>query len=1357
VEPVSSGSALVILKQAYPLVRTKVISSLLTLAQKPIKGGVQKFRDTYGVPSPELEGLLQVVIAQAFLSTVKSITADYLEAQKKKILRTQEDLQTEKQLGQRLKKLLSQSDREIAPEIQTINFLPVEAIDEDHDLQQALLTRIKEHLGELPEELENRFGVSLLPTLRYNLWLQLIKALEDPKGKTVLVALFIQSLSRIEGMVDAERQALEITNDLISELSRLLSEIHLSLQRAANELSERVEFAKADYRRWLLTTNSTFPVPGLNVRLPINDAWDEICDETDEAQPDEQETLARRISRYHEWERLAEKARRDSESCHAEDKLISESHLIITSGAGSGKSPLSRKLAVGLTELDFTVMRVSLQKVALLTKSGVPFESALRRVALDGSGIAEEEGKYVLSSPDYLIADGLDETDPHRAIVANELVAWSSGHQECHVCVMTRPVGHTVSLLPGFVRAELLPLNDTAIENCAARMIKAKVSDIARQDELISKFKTRVDRIRQERGIASIAARNPLLLSFLVSLFLEGKELSNRRSELFGQVVELIRRGPIGDRLSVVESQRPIAERVIEVAAWNLIGNPDLNLKVLMDVLSHDIAAQTGQPRLAAEILADEALRFWEERGLIERLSFGSLEALTFVLLSLGEYLAGRYVSQMPDQDLRSWLTQVRREARWRQPLLLASGTGAADRIIPLLLQFDDPNDPVSTEAMLAASAIFEAASIDEQITERVIENLRKRLTSKIPLVAIEAGEGLRQIAPLAPEVIDKVTASLVDHEQEWTRLAVATARLAADKGLLTKEQTQRMLSEMRLVRRFHFARESAEMRISDLPEQAFDLQEFCLLVGIEKILAATHPDEQKTQVRPILRKFRHNMPMGLLIELSKVLADYDAEEVLDELIDAGQLRDSIVEALGKESSGTSPDVVLLESILAVTEFNATTDEGPSKGAEAREGFVNLSALVSALGFVEVGYSQFHALAQRQEEPAFQEVLRGTILALSIDPKKLNDEARKALLQLQASTITSITEILRHISISPDWSKAIDQGLDASKIVSALAHPSSVVVIAAVHLLNAGVGGDQARTLLLDVLKTGTGSTLAALAYLVPRIWPKKDALRMLVDRLTSTPVVRGSKYLYGALAKLISAQEEKRRVEIIRVTLMGLMAGHADDAKGAAEALFEMRSDITPKVDEQLQKAFEYWSERGSLCSRCEIVVHGSGCPQCHIVPPNPRAAILKLQSWLGYVNTEELLPFCEDSDVDVSGEAYKALTSRASADRETFRSLLSTIKNGLESYHSSTALNLLNSLLTLPVDTLSAVEPELLSLTDSEIPAVRVRAISSLTGSWVNREVALERATAALKDEVPAVRNAGTKTLRLLHSVRA
>ncbi|MDQ1728888.1 MAG: hypothetical protein QOD33_1013, partial [Pyrinomonadaceae bacterium] len=458
------------------------------------------------------------------------------------------------------------------------------------------------------------------------------------------------------------------------------------------------------YEKWVLETNKEFFVAGLDITLPIQESWSKLVLEGEtKTAPENDSTLARQISRYHQWERLAD-PRKGGSPLLANDALRQYSRMVVIGGPGAGKSTLGRALAAEAARNNSTVLRVSLRQLGRLLADGFTFQRALLQLALDGSGITEAQGRTTLSSPDFLIADGLDESDPNRILVADSLRAWVNGHPNCHVCVMTRPVGHSPSMLPGFKHLDLLPLNDEAVNEYSLKLIRAKVNDEVRSQDLWRQFTKQVVDDKKKYKFASIAARNPLLLSFLVCLFLDGKSLMGNRSSLFQQIIELIRMSPMNDRPSTVAIESSTAYRVAEALANFSIEFPNGTVTQAVDLLAQDLVKQMALPSLMARQQVELSLRFWEEKRLLERLRSGRLEAFTFVHLNLGEYLAGRFVGAMNDEQLVAWLAKTRREARWRQPILFACGSGAVNRIVSVLLHLDDAEDPSSTDALLAAS-----------------------------------------------------------------------------------------------------------------------------------------------------------------------------------------------------------------------------------------------------------------------------------------------------------------------------------------------------------------------------------------------------------------------------------------------------------------------------------------------------------------------------------------------------------------------------------------------------------------------------------------------------------------------------
>ena len=353
----------------------------------------------------------------------------------------------------------------------------------------------------------------------------------------------------------------------VHALVRLLGrDIELSAE-SSNE-----EVAGESYRCWVSESNETFWVPALNVRLPISEAWNHLhlSEHTPRHEELSEAPLAEQVAAYHEWARLADE-REYTSSIAAEGVVHSFRQTVIVGGPGAGKSTMLRRLAHWAAQEGSIVFRVHIGTVARMLERGQTFEQTVCQVAADGSNIDENTGRRLLSRANYLLADGLDECDPLRAMIADLLTSWAKGHADCHVCVTTRPVGHYPELLRGFKHAELPPLNRTAVRQHADRLFEAAIDDATQAAELSKRFHHEVLDGQARKNVATIASRNPLLLTFLISLFIEGAVLTGKRADLFERIFCLIRDTGQTDRVDSTQVSQALAMQVIAIIGWILI------------------------------------------------------------------------------------------------------------------------------------------------------------------------------------------------------------------------------------------------------------------------------------------------------------------------------------------------------------------------------------------------------------------------------------------------------------------------------------------------------------------------------------------------------------------------------------------------------------------------------------------------------------------------------------------------------------------------------------------------------------------------------------------------------------------
>jgi len=1087
------------------------------------------------------------------------------------------------------------------------------------------------------------------------------------------------------------------------------------------------------YRQWLLKSNDSFLVPTLNVSLPIAEAWSQLRfleDEVRDIGPS-QDALARQIAAYHEWARFAETRHYTSSAIAAEDAILSSKHAVIIGGPGSGKSTLQRRLTHWAAENGKTTVHVLLKPVSQLIARGYTFEQAMCEVATDGADIADQDASSILASADFLLADGLDECDPGRQNVAGKLLSWTNGHPNCHVCVTTRPVGHEPGLLPGFRHAELLPLDETTVPEYARKLFEATIHDPA---SAAHRWKGFVEEVGQRRGgnkVATIAARNPLLLTFLVRLFLNDVPSTGHRAGLFQQILTLVQKTPPTSRLSQEKPREDFALSTIEAIGWALIASPGQSASEVAFFAVRDLENSYGIPAGQLRDGVEGAIEFWEDRRLLERLTAGHLDALTFVHLSLGEYAAGRYIARMDDRTFSEWLYRSRRQPQWREPIVFAAGHSDVERIVRSLLHLDNVSDPTSTEAILAAAALTEAESATDELTTAVVRQLSARLESDIPLVATEAAQGLLSLARLAPELIGGIAKPLLQHEQRWTRQSAVALALAAGGDFISLEQTVSWLDSFQLVGSRH---PLGMMSIE--PREAYELQATALLLAIGKVLDEMESDDANPYLERLLAA-RH-ISFSMMKDVLQLLKRRNCSELLAAVNASLSFRIPCdYQAILERSRKT--DAAVLEALLAATGHRR---EAAAVNEDLRP--IGVASVYGAMGIHEVEWTDWELLGRRIDPDVVVEVMRGVIAALDLDPSVVALEANVLLDRLEAAQDYQF-DILPQVPADPHWELADCASLDLSKVARGLCHPSAAVRYVAAHLLVPCDLTDNERLIILEILNSGHAAALEIVGKVAGAIW-EDGAARVLLDRLNRS-LDAGCEYLYEPLVKLGESGELD---EVRDAVLAGCYADSPSVATGAAKAIEKLPESMRAAMASQLHSALEHWTERGSWCEKCDIAVHDGSCPNCHVLPPNPRPHFVRQLARLGEVSIDELLALCEDNWHNVREAAIETLAEAAQEDEMIMIRLLEEIGD------DSAPLALLDALLELPPDAIRPVATEALNLAESSVARVRARLMSSLTEGWVDDDTANDRAHEALNDPDPTVRDAATRTLRSLDTKR-
>ena len=1088
------------------------------------------------------------------------------------------------------------------------------------------------------------------------------------------------------------------------------------------------------YSRWLSRLSATFRVPILEVRLPTDRAWNRVrASASTDATLSSEEALRRRVEEYSEWSRLARYGLGER-GTQAEAQVGIGRRTAIVGGAGSGKSTLSLRLVRWWLAGDRLAIHTNLKTVWRQVGNAATFEEAVSLVACDGLGLAAHERMDLLNQATLAVFDGLDECAEGRHEIARSIVEWSAGHPDCHVCVTTRPVGHSPAVLPGFTHMDLLPLDRFSASDLASQMIEARLGEDA-GGRRAPEFLHRSSLGASPTTAQSLAARNPLFLTFLVSLFLDEQPLDGNRRDLLQRVLCLAWRAVPNGGLD-----RDVAMGVLGQVGYALINRPTTTTDELRFSVSKHIESNLRATRFEATRTAGQYLHAWKECHILEELTVGGLSAITFVHPAIGEYAASLHVIEMGREDLTEWLRMAARAPEWREVVLLAASDRAED-IVELLVEGDDTADVTATEGCLAAAALAEASHRDPRLVGLVVECIKSRLESSVQMVSVEAAEAAVSLAPLAPELLGPTGQGLIGHEHPWSDFAGVAIALAAGDDYITTDQVQEWLAG--------FARRSGpSFVLVSRPWSSFGDQTGRHLTAAALRLAAERliDDLPAAEAEGTLER--------LLLDGRVTSAEYCA--VARAIRDRGMapLLERVEAQRGMPTShgwdegflAKSPQAwrVLLEATL--TAIGAERNpSGPTPGLFCG----SVGAIFRTMGTGDVSVGEFHYVGRMSEAEVelLVEVIRGTVHALKADRTVLADETNALLDVLDdEGEGPRFWDMMPSAQGDPDWARAASRDLCPAKLVMALCSPTQVVSIPAAYLLAHGAGGDAARLMLRLLLWGVGGNPLRLVSAVAIDVWGN-DAAAILLERLGG-PFVKGRGHVLRAAARSAKTEGEiKRVVDYVRAALLGDKGSEAERAADACEDLDEgVLRGITP----QLREALVHWEGRKLDCPECADGEGEASCEKCHTSLTTPRVPIARQLARIGVLTYDEMKRLLKDKSHDVGREATAVLVEHVRSNAGALPMLLADIETG------DVGVGVLTALAEADREAFRTVQTELLALCGSPHDGVRKACLDLLPQHALDAGLAEQLARESLQDASSSVRNAATSALRALDAKR-
>ncbi|MBN8564811.1 MAG: restriction endonuclease [Leptolyngbya sp. UWPOB_LEPTO1] len=801
------------------------------------------------------------------------------------------------------------------------------------------------------------------------------------------------------------------------------------------------------YRNWLKGITSSLIVPGIQENLSIVEDW-----------------LSLQTKQHGEKQEFFEA------------KYIPELYplSVVTGEPGSGKSTLIKYLSHRLSGAGKIVLRVRLPSVRKILSICSSFDDAILQDAISTSSLSKEQAQFALSNPDYLFADGLDECEDDRANIAEKLRSWASGHSATRIIVTTR-FGYEPELFPDWQSLDLLPLQSSEILKFANRLLGDPSNE--------KKFKSWLE----TNGTLSVAAKNPLLLGFLIQIFQEQEEPIQNRVELYGKMIELAYKRPLQDR-ETIDFRESTAKRILEIAGWKLLCSPTCSESELRHAVGKQLASELGISSLQAQNQAEDGIRVWEQRRIFERIRIGCVDSIAFIHRTISEYAAGRYASEMEPEKLYQWITEVRQNPTWQETILFAAQLGATEAIVRYLLELDNPDVANSKEILLAAKLLQESSvplhelSVPSHELIKVVDRLKQGLELPTRSMVFEAAEALLGLSQQAPDLVGGIAQALLKHSQSWTRLAALRLSLASSDeyvDIVTLENQIDIIAVEVKQNRSNVQDKSNKKHFNPFGRftvmEGFQSQ--MLVQGFKFLLERKPTSETAQRIKAVVDQGRitfgtKRFIIKLVLDaqnkaLEKLQSKRKNGEKVEQELAAWQtlyslqnylfpprelstsFADTIIQAkqslteLKHKRSVRGGEQVFLEAILRISEYDPI-----SLPVKLSQEFPLLGVLIQGMQGWEVTNQDWDNLGQYQNPETVDLVLKGAVTAMGLDLHSLAVEAKLLLEQIQCDIdFDEIESALNDSENSERWLWAFDKVAEIREKTDFFTHVPEVPAI----------------------------------------------------------------------------------------------------------------------------------------------------------------------------------------------------------------------------------------------------------------------------------------------------------------------
>ena len=990
--------------------------------------------------------------------------------------------------------------------------------------------------------------------------------------------------------------------------------------------------------RWTLSRTEHFQVLGISRPLPTDRAWLPLTavvrDASLEKAPSAEQALA-------DYRALGEKSRTDKNTIEARTIGTFRKLCVVVGGPGSGKSLLLRVLAREFAKDSCVSVRVRLRDLETrMQETGCGVEEGLLQLGVDGSAVSREQLRAASLSDLVLLCDGLDECGERQFDIAAGLKDISASHPSYRIVVTTRPIGYTTSELRNWRHYEIAPLSEADTAQHLETLSRCALDEdcVEETDELLPRIRAYLE----EGSASQLLARSPLLLAFSAALFLNWRDPSKTKLELYQRMFRLIDGASAGRQAELQPPPKAIRNSVLNELGWRIAASPLRAAEELERQCAQTMEKALGKTRLQALAVVEASIKYWEEKGLIERLRHPGGDLITFIHKTCGEFAAALHLSEMEPNKARQAIETVLSNPDWDEILGFTTGTSLANMLAELLVtEFEAVDFDETALNRLFRVLVRPEASLSPTVRKSFLERVFALARSEDRQKAYRVGLCLTEHDLSRMPEAEEMASALLAAPTEWSRL-VGWAILACH----FPDKMDRSALEDALA---HFMERSRTKDFFVLLDSEFlfglssdrGIFDNFMLAALKSLLPGQDAEYQSRLIAEVW-KSQPDATTEFVFRFSALLRTLGREDVA---------HPSFRSTSWKEGFDFSvPDKLGAAYATFLTEVVPPAFAEDDAGPAPETGLKCLAALFGSAGINRVPVNDFYVwLSDDTRLDSVHALLRAAAYVYELPKERLAAESSQAIAfgeSLRRDWKTKcLLDPLSDVDVAEvDWSRARDVDIDMGLVEALVHHRSQWVQHLATLFLNERLHGTARRNACRRLLNAGTGDVLHWAAALTAEL---PDGCELLIHRLGRRDTA-GLHHLFENLKK----QDCRIARSHLAVLEKGLVNRGAKTAVSAARWCQDTASSGDTWLVDLLRSASSYWVEH-------EEPYPTSG----GVVPDSPREALLRTLCRIAPPAFDELVDLTGDPRSDVRDAAIDGVIRLAAGSSDEISRVVESI----------------------------------------------------------------------------------------------